>query len=395
MTDELTIDFGLSAASLGNLSAFYFYAYAAMQLPTGVLADALGPRRLLAAGALVAGAGTVVFALAPDLVWASVGRLVIGGAVAVAFVGLLKLSSHWMPPQRFALATGLALLFGVVGAILGGVPLRLLVVAHGWRPVMELCALLTVVVGLLVWLVVRDDPAEKGYASYAPRRAQNLAEDRQPAVFAGLATILRHRNAWLLFLVPGGVVGCVTSFAGLWGVPFLTSQYRLSQTDAAALCSLLLAAWALGGPVFGGLSDLLRRRRLPYLIGCSWALLCWSVVVTVPGLPLPLMGALLAMAGFASGCMVIGFAHMKESVPQSLAGTATGFCNTGVMIGPMLLQPAVGWMLDRRWNGALIDGFRVYQFGDYRAGFTLMVAWVVLGVVLLFFTRETYCRQLG
>jgi sugar phosphate permease len=390
MTAELSRDFGLSAAALGNLSAVYFYAYAAMQLPTGLLADSLGPRRLLSLGALLAACGMVGFALAPTLVWANLGRLVIGGSVAVAFVGLLKLTSHWMPPRRFALATGLALLCGVAGAILAGVPLRLLVVAFGWREVMQGCAILSVAIALLIWLLVRDDPVDKGYTSYAPAATVKAT---RIGVFAGLARILSYRNPWLLFLIPGGIVGAVTTFAGLWGVPFLSTHYDLTQPEAAALCSVVLGSWAIGGPVFGGISDHCRSRRLPYLIGCFVAAACWLPVVTLPGLPYVLLTSLLMLAGFSSGCMVIGFAHMKESVPQALSGTATGLCNTGVMIGPMLLQPAVGWVLDQRWDGAMAEGLRIYSFADYRAGFALMLAWTVLGALLLLLTRETGCRQ--
>ena len=62
MTSELMADFAVGAAGLGNLSAFYYYTYVGMQLPTGVLADLWGPRKLLASGALVAGLGTLLFA---------------------------------------------------------------------------------------------------------------------------------------------------------------------------------------------------------------------------------------------------------------------------------------------------------------------------------------------
>ena len=85
LTRELTDDFGLGAAALGNLSAFYFYSYVAMQVPTGLLADRWGPRRLLSLGALVAALGTLIFALAPTVGWANGGRLLVGGSVAVAF----------------------------------------------------------------------------------------------------------------------------------------------------------------------------------------------------------------------------------------------------------------------------------------------------------------------
>jgi MFS family permease len=90
MTAELMREFKIGAAALGNLSGYYFYSYVAMQIPTGIVVDTWGPRRLLCAGALVAGMGMLLFALAPNLAWAGIGRLLIGGSVAVAFYGNIK-----------------------------------------------------------------------------------------------------------------------------------------------------------------------------------------------------------------------------------------------------------------------------------------------------------------
>jgi MFS family permease len=109
MTNELMNDFNITAAALGNMAAFYFYSYVFMQIPTGLLADSWGARRLLTAGALVAGIGSVIFALAGTMVWASFGRLLVGGSVAVAFVAMMKLSSLWMLPRQFALASDVQL----------------------------------------------------------------------------------------------------------------------------------------------------------------------------------------------------------------------------------------------------------------------------------------------
>ncbi len=136
MTNELIADFNLTGTELGHLSAFYFYSYVAMQIPTGLLADNWGPRRLLTAGALVAGLGSFCFAFADGMFWACTGRLLIGGSVAVAFVAMMKLSSHWMALRHFSLASGAALFLGILGAVFAGTPLRLLLTAFGWRPVM-------------------------------------------------------------------------------------------------------------------------------------------------------------------------------------------------------------------------------------------------------------------
>lgn len=393
MTSELMTDFQLNAAELGNLSAFYFYSYVAMQVPTGILTDHWGPRRLLSLGATVAGMGTLLFAMAPDTLWANFGRLMIGGSVAVAFVGMLKLAGHWLPPKQYSLASGMALFCGVVGAVFAGVPLRLLVDSFGWRPVMLSSAVVTFVVAFGIWLLVRDDPTEKGYASHAI--AHDETSSNHVSVLAGIRVVLGYRNTWLLFFVPGAGVGSVLTFAGLWGVPFLTTHYGLEKTTAAAICSALLVSWAIGGPVFGWLSDHLGHRKPLYLLGCVIQLATWAVVILVPALPVWLLVLLLITAGFFSGNMIIGFAFARESAPTRLAGTASGLVNMGVMIGPMLLQPAVGWMLDYYWTGEMNQGVRLYGLEAYENGFTLMIGWLVVALVLMFFTRETHCKQIA
>lgn len=391
MTGELMKDFAIDAAGLGSLSAFYFYSYVAMQTPTGILADRLGPRRLLSMGALAASIGGLIFGLAPTMIWASIGRLLIGGSVAVAFVGMLKLASHWFAPRQFALATGMALFCGIIGAVFAGVPLRLLVNTMGWRPVMTASAFITLVVAIAIWLFVRDDPSEKGYQSYSSAVPE---ETSRYSVVAGMREIFRYRNTWFLCLIPGGVVGCILTFSGLWGVPFLTTSYGISPAHAAALNSAMLVAWAVGGPLCGGLSDRMGLRKPLYVICNISLVLAWTVIIFIPALPLPLLTGLLLFAGLASGGMIISFAFVKESVPSDLGGTASGILNMGVMAGPMIMQPAVGWILDLKWHGEFLNGVKIYNFSAYRYGFSLMLGWAILSAVLILFTKETHCRQI-
>jgi MFS family permease len=119
----------------------------------------------------------------------------------------------------------------------------------------------------------------------------------------------------------------------------------------------------------------------------------WTAVIYASSLSLPALIAVLLATGFVSGCIIIGFAYVKESVPLRIAGTATGVVNMGTMIGGMILQPAVGWMLDRHWQGALAHGVRIYDLDAYQAGFALMLGWMLAALVLISLSRETFCRQ--
>jgi len=393
ITDKLMADFQIGAAALGNLSAFYYYSYVAMQIPTGALADSWGARRLLTLGALAAALGTLFFGLAPSLFWANASRLLIGGSVAVAFVAMLKLATHWFPPRRFAMISGLALFFGLVGAVSAGVPLRVLVDLFGWRSVMVGSALVIFLIALAAWVFIRDDPSELGYIGFAPILKVSPKKRPGPGFFTGIREVFRYKNTWLLVATPSGVVGPVLAFSGLWGVPFLITHYDLAPAKAAALTSSLLIAWALGGPILGAFSDRLGKRKPIYAVGCALAAAGWSLILFVPQLPFPLLLSLLLLTGFASGCMTSGFAFAKESVPPACAGTVSGIVNMGVMVGPMVLQPAIGLILDRNWKGEIIHGVRIYDLTAYRKGFLLMLAWSLLASLLILFTKETHCRQ--
>jgi nitrate/nitrite transporter NarK len=308
--------------------------------------------------------------------------------VGVAFVAMLKLASHWFAPARFAMLSGLALACGMIGAVSAGVPLRLLVDAFGWRGVLVVSGTITGLLAVLIWFAVRDDPAERGYASYAA--ATTLPRG---SIFAGIRRALATRNVWLVFLISGAVAGPTLTFGGLWGVPFLTTHYGLTTAQAATVTSLLLVSWALAAPIAGALSDRLRSRKPLYALGSLLATAGWCAALLLPALPLALLVALLALTGCASACAMLGFAIAKESVPASLAGTVGGITNMGNMLGGMIMPPMVGWMLDRRWDGAMVNAVRVYDFDAYRAGFALMLAWLAAALILLAFVRETHCRQ--
>jgi sugar phosphate permease len=120
---ELSQAFQITGAALGALAATYFYVYTLLQIPVGVLADTLGPRVIVTAGAFVAGVGSLLFGMAPAWEIAAIGRTLVGVGVAVTFVSLLKVCANWFPADRFATLNGVTLLAGNLGAVVAGAPL--------------------------------------------------------------------------------------------------------------------------------------------------------------------------------------------------------------------------------------------------------------------------------
>src|SRR5437773_1898027 len=260
MTTELMRDFGISASQLGNFSAVYFYAYIAMQIPTGVLVDSWGARRLLIGGAIAAAIGTCLFGVTNSYGVASIGRLIVGAATAVGWVVTLKLATHWFPRQRFAMLSGLGLMMGNVGALVAQVPLRVLVEQFGWRAVAFGSAGVVLAVGAAAWAVVTNDPLERGFRSCAPVELQR-AHLTIGQLLREFPTIFTYRNTWLIFLAQGGFVGAMLSFTGLWGPTYLRQRFTLAPTEAAAVCSVMIVCWAVASPIAGYLSDTIGRRK--------------------------------------------------------------------------------------------------------------------------------------
>ena len=389
IADDLMRDFHLGGALLGNLSAMYFYAYAAMQIPTGLLVDQIGARKLASIACLTAAAGILIFSFGGSLWLAYIGRFMVGASVAVAWVTCMKLTGHWFPANRFATVTGVALLLGNLGGIMAGVPLALGVDLFGWRIMMGISGFLTLGLAIVTWLALRDDPSDYGYRSHAHMDVQNHGS--LPVVKA-LKSVLSRRDTWLLFFGGGLSISPVLVFAGLWGVPYLTQIYGLETSQAALMTSTMLLSLAVSGPISGAISDRLGRRKLPYLIGTILTTTFWAIFLFVK-LPYLMLFPLMAAIGLTSGAMIIGFATAREVNHPGAAGAVGGVVNMSVLGIASIMQPLLGKILDSHWQGGMVDGARVYNEAAYNAAFSWLVVSAALSIIMIFFSRETYCRM--
>lgn len=379
MIDEMMRDLAIGGAVIGNLSALYFFGYAGMQVPVGMLIDRFGPRRLMTAAALGCVAGCAIFALSSGISGVAIGRFVIGAAAAFSLVGAMAVAGLWFPAQRFALLSGLAMMMGMLGGIVGQAPFRLVVEALDWRGSILALAAGGVVVATAAWATVRDRPRE--VKSSAP-------------MLAGLGRVVRNRQTWLIAIAGLGTTGPLLGFAGLWGVPYFVTTLGIDRTSAASITSAVFLGWAIGAPLIGWASDRIGRRRSPFIAGLVICILAMSAILYLPGLSIPVLMMLCFLCGFGGSSQIVGFAAARENNPPALSATAIGLVNGLVTGAGALFQPLLGWLLDLNWKGEMESGARIYDPGAYQIALSAIIVGCVVGFFCTLAMRETYCRPL-
>lgn len=381
ITGELMRDFAVGGTVLGSLSAFYFYAYASLQIPVGMLIDRFGPRKLMSVAAALCAIASLVFALSDSLWVALLGRAMIGATVAFAFVGTMAIAGYWFSASRYAMLAGFLQTVGMFGAVFGQAPMRLLVESTGWRGSLQLLAILALVLAVSIYFLV-------------PHRPQRVLQQKRPSgLLPGLGPVVRNGQTWICSYIGFGMTAIMLAFGGLWGVPWAQSVGGYSATEAAGIVSMIFLGWAIFSPLHGWLSDHLGRRNPIIRIGALVLLVSGAWLFYATPTSTPLLMLLIFVTGAAGGAMTVSFGSVRELNDPAYSSTSLGLMNMHVVGAGAVMQPLLGWLLDSQWDGTVIDGARIYSAADYQFAFGSLLLVTAMALVLSFLLRETYCEQ--
>jgi MFS family permease len=387
MSSELMRDFSVTSQTLGILSGIYFYSYAAMQLPGGVLMDYFGPHRLLTIATAICAVSTISFGLTDSFLMACIARLMIGFGSAFAAVGAMKLAANWFPAERFAFLTGLMVTIGMLGAIGGEAPLALLIDNYGWRESMVIMGSIGIVLTILIFTMAKDIPKD---AKNVPHPTTHT--DEEP-ILKSLAALFRNKQLWLVAFYGGLMYMATPIFCGLWGVPFLMFKMHIAKATAANYISLVFVGWAIASPLWGIFSNRIGRRKPPMLIGCIGALISSIVFIYAPIESGWIIELFLFTFGIFSAGFLPAFAVAKELCNKRYVATGLSFMNMMNMVGIAIGQPFIGYILDRLWQGEIVDKVRIYPLEAYHIALSILPIGMLIALFLLPFLKETYCRS--
>ena len=399
IAQDLIEEFSADATALGVMASAYFYLYAAVQPPVGMLCDSLGPRAVTTIFAFIACVGVILFGLAPSMAMATAARALVGIGVGGVFIPGVKIFSRWFRPTEFAGVTGVFLAFGNAGNLSASLPLTYLVLVLGWRASFWALGAFTLVMAVCAWVVLRDRPQDKGWPAVEQDPAQEGETDAlaDAGTWKRLGMVLGRISFWMVTLSYFFFGAPSLTFQGVWAVPYLIDVQGCSRMTAGGLLMLMPLGFIIGAPLIGHLADRLSVGRKKVLLSSIVVgLACWCVFVAAAGEPpftlIPPLFLLIGMCG--GGSLSLYFTITKELFPSGLTGTAVGLMNPAAFLGTALFQPFTGYLMDL--VGRVGDAYPVQAYQNmFIAAFISMLLGLMVLVPLRIPAEKTLASSAG
>ncbi|WP_209121130.1 nitrate/nitrite transporter [Alkalihalobacillus sp. BA299] len=374
ITDQILLDFNVTATTIGLLTSIQFFVYTGLQIPMGFLADRYGPNFFLIMGAILTGLGTIIYSLGTHEFILFFARILIGTGDATIWVNMVLILSQWFNAKEFTRLIGITAMTGSLGFLLATVPFSLLIDFLGWRAAFFSAGLMLCLCAILLYFVLLKKPKQTLFIRKEVQREKILVLLRR---------IFSNRQAWALFFCHFGIVGTYVGFISSWGVLYGMNVYGMARSDASQLIMIGLIGALIGAPLASWISSRLETIKKPYVIVHLILLLSWSIFLFFNGNPpFSLLTPLFFIIGLAYGANALTFAAVRQSFPIKESGIVSGFANTGGFLSAVLLPSIFGKVLDhfQAVSGSIIDG--------YYYGFITPVVFSMIGLIGVTLIKE-------
>lgn len=383
MTTDLMTSLNIHAFGLGWLTSFFFWGYAPMQIPVGMLYDKFDARKLLSIAIALCAVATILFGISDNYALAMATRLIMGAMAAFGFVGALIVGATWFDSKYFSTYTGFVQILGTCGAIIGQGPVAGLTHIFGWHETAIGVGVIGLICSLVVLYYVRPGPNKTLIKEHHEFEKQKI----------DFSKVFKNPQNWWAAFYGFTTWTPIAVFGSLWGVPFLHEKFVIHKVAAAFLVSIAWIGVAVGGPIFGWMSIRTNLRRLPMIFSSALGLIV-SIWLIYLNIHINIMTyVLLFLFGLSASAQVTSFGLISDINDKKILGTASGFTNMAVVAGGLLLIPLAGAIIQHLWNGTYENGSPAYTLHEYQVALLLIPIVFLLGLIVsLFFIKETYCE---
>jgi MFS family permease len=362
--------FGLDAAGVGALASCYYWIYAFMQIPAGILIDKFSVRIIATASVATCASGIFLFISTSNCYVAGLGQALLGFGASFSLLAAFKVVTILFPVEEISIKICYTFAICGLGPIVGGPAVSALIKNFSWIDLIRSFAILGLFLSILVWFIL------KGIKSPLDVKQKNI-----PTI-TSLKMILSSRQAWILAALTVMQYAPMCSLGDLWGTSFIKKAYGVDQTIASLINNMLYVGTMIGAPLFAHLAVYADSYKKPMIFGVGLSTICVGIVIFCSNLSIEAVFCLFFLIGFSAGA-TMSFPIVIAMFPPTAKATASGFVNMASMLGGVILMPLIGYIIDLSWSGAVENGIRVYDVADFKLGLIAILVFLAAGILLL------------
>jgi MFS family permease len=337
---NLMADLGLSNSSLGSLSAAYFIGFFLMQLPLGHWLDQYGSRKTQSCILILGVVGAMIFAMADNVTYLTIGRGLIGMGVSGCLMSALTFYKRWFKPEIQSTLASAMLMFGTAGAMLMTIPVERALPYIGWRGVFWVTVGLLIIgcVGLYFGLPKSTDPTPKP----KPSKAEPTF-----AWIGGYKPILK--SGYFLQVFPmgifnqGGFHAIQTLWLGVWFKEIVQLPNKEVANYLFIFNLVILGSYAVN--LF--IPPILNKKGMTTFTYAS-IVSGFAIIAQIFALYLPSQYASISLFifGLCSTSFILAQSQFNQFFPNTVSGKASTSFNMLIFAGAFTIQWGIGFFMD-------------------------------------------------
>lgn len=359
-----------------------------MQIPAGLLLDNIGPRRPLTAACFLCFFGCVIFGTGKNIYMLSVGRILMGIGSSFGFLTAIRIASTWFRAEKLGLFIGLSFMFGTLGGISGSRPLGILLTLVSWQNCMLILATFSAVLGITGWITIRDEVSKQ-------KKSKNSFSFTH--IIFSIVDITQNPQTWIYALYGFLMYVPLSGFADLWGTSFIAQKFNIDHVTASGCVFSFYLGAGIGAPLWPLFSTWIRSYKTAMISSALLTALFISIVLYQHNMTFVQSCFILGMAGAFSSGQFLAFSGVVNINPRDRSATASGVHNMICMFSGNLIQPLLGYFLQKSWSerkGNLLEGVPDYTLEDFSFALAVIPVSLVVAAFSILFIKETFSEKI-